>query len=125
MVKEWRVWNQDEEELKAIKQFDADAKFGEVKKYQEDIEVLLKGISDEVNALAVDPQQSLLNLAVLAAFRARVSPSVDMLCWSARALIESVNSRTLSSPMINSLSVCIEQQKQLKDFTKAEKDPHH
>jgi len=27
--------------------------------------------------------------------------------------------------MINSLSVCIEQQKQLKDFTKAEKDPHH
>ena len=29
--------SQDENELKAIKQFDADAKFGDVKKYQEDV----------------------------------------------------------------------------------------
>lgn len=41
----------DEGELKAIKQFDADAKFGEVKKYQEDIETLLKGIKDEAKQL--------------------------------------------------------------------------
>jgi|LauGreDrversion2_3_1035106.scaffolds.fasta_scaffold26885_1 hypothetical protein len=31
-----------------VKKFNADAKFGDVKKYQEDIEVLLKGIDDEV-----------------------------------------------------------------------------
>ena len=29
--------SQDETEMKAIKQFDADAKFGDVKKYQEDV----------------------------------------------------------------------------------------
>jgi len=42
---------QDEAELKAIKQFDSDAKYGEVKKYQTDIDVILKGVQDEYKVL--------------------------------------------------------------------------
>mmetsp|Transcript_15830 Transcript_15830/g.25181 ORF Transcript_15830/g.25181 Transcript_15830/m.25181 type:complete len:137 (+) Transcript_15830:9-419(+) len=41
----------DEAELKAIKQFDSDAKYGEVKKYQTDIDVILKGVQDEYKVL--------------------------------------------------------------------------
>ena len=78
--------------MKAIKQFDADAKFGEVKKYQEDIETLLKGIKDEVNAGGGSPS---CPSSALQCWRhpvpmsRHVSPCVDMSCSNARALMVS------------------------------------
>jgi len=101
-----------------VKKFDADAKFGDVKKYQEDIEVLLKGIDNEVCVLVHQ-----LTFIMSQAYGTR-APCVPMCTRVAGAC---GTTHASSAPSLKNLFLCflrIKQQKQLKDYVKGEPGPH-
>ena len=110
--------NQDAGEMAEVKKFNADAKFSDVKKYQEDIEVLLKGIDDEVCVLV---HRLTFIMSQAYGTPCTVCEHVHESGWRLRHHARA--SRSFSKTHVPVL-LRIKQQKQLKNYVKGEPGPH-